>query len=509
MSGENPGIVITLCNASQVQRIVNTLDEYRATDWTFHIFADEADELCYYKKNTAIRTVFEDLRQKCTRIYGITATGYEQLLCEPELLRDSVIVLTPKDGYKGPLQLSYKILPHNAVSYGPKDDMEKILEKDPNLSFYFDELVACKIFNISHTNTSHPVMTLLKTTRYTAQHELVMGYLRTKYPNKFTVLIFNGEGVRLHHHSLIGRTVKINNHIFSEDQSMRGTHLLGNVTIQSTLQYLKNNGGAERFPRIVIISGDLADRGINFVSKDFIWHLTHAYILASNKKWNSVPYLVQALRLCGIYNDDIPLNVYTTQRIKETILNGYHFQKDKLFQLQIKMITDDVLRKRYLQNFAQDKRVVMDLLAEIPTCKKKIGKAKFSENPYVLNLVDCDDGGITLEDLTELKGCLTDTMKIGDDFVIDDHHRLATEMFPKWCNRREKSIIGKFMRQLNPDKTYTSDEIIALGIKKPLNLSTIKHSNTNNGYGMIMRKMGDTYKLYPELKEAFITYFKS
>lgn len=504
MSGITPGIVIALCNSTQIQRIVKTLNEYESDDWEFSVVADEADELCYHKKETAVRTVFEELRQKCKRIYGITATGYEQLLCETELLRDSVIVLTPRQGYKGPMQLTFKILPHKAISYGPKDDMETILEKDPNLSFYCDELSQQEPFNISATNRKHPIIALHKTTRYTAQHEQILNYLRKHYPNKFAVLIFNGDGVRLFHHSLKGEKITIGSRNFSEDPKMRGTHILSDVTIQSAIQYLKDSGGAERFPRIVIISGDLADRGINFVSEDFKWHLTHEYLLMSNRKWNLVPDLVQALRLCGVYQDEIPLSLYTTERIKDNIINGYHFQKDKLFQLQIEMIEDDVLRKRYLKELAEDNIVVKDLIAELPTSKQKIGKAKFSNNKYVLNRIDGEDGGISVDELNEIKGEITEMWNTTQkeeqiiDYKTEGLKRLDRNVRKALLHNRD-TVVLRIIRYLSKHIQATKEQI-----KKNCKASDFGHYDKwvkeNGRYKIVVEKKNGMYIINPEIK---------
>lgn len=73
------------------------------------------------------------------------------------------------------------------------------------------------------------------------------------------------------------------------------------------------NGGVDQFPHIFIISGHLASRGISFVSKSRVWHLTHEYLRIS--KSTLVEASEQAVRLCGRYRDNITLKFHTTNDI--------------------------------------------------------------------------------------------------------------------------------------------------------------------------------------------------
>jgi hypothetical protein len=83
-------------------------------------------------------------------------------------------------------------------------------------------------------------------------------------------------------------------------------------SLRSCIQYLKHYG-AELFPRILIISGDLAGRGLSFTSEDHEWHLTEQFFLCSDSC--DEPELLQKIRLIGRYKDELPLTLYTTEAI--------------------------------------------------------------------------------------------------------------------------------------------------------------------------------------------------
>ena len=115
-----------------------------------------------------------------------------------------------------------------------------------------------------------------------------------KYCKKFAVIVLNGQnskleksGLTLFHHTLIE---PIENVPLSHRRS-NGEHVTLSSTINSeihsfapkkygvshVLDYLRLNGGVEKFPNIIIISGYLAGRSISFTSGSCIgetmgWH---------------------------------------------------------------------------------------------------------------------------------------------------------------------------------------------------------------------------------------------
>jgi len=77
---------------------------------------------------------------------------------------------------------------------------------------------------------------------------------------------------------------------------------------------------------IIIVSGDMAARGLNFASNGNAdprdnWHITHQLFLKSNKTTTSTT--IQGLRLLGNYKDAIVPQLYTTQACADKITKGY------------------------------------------------------------------------------------------------------------------------------------------------------------------------------------------
>ena len=90
--------------------------------------------------------------------------------------------------------------------------------------------------------------------------------------------------------------------------------------------------------------------------------------------------------------------------------------------------------------------------------------------------------------------------------------------FQKWANQKgdpKQSGISKFMWSLksNPERIWTESEF-----KKELpkfwkttqklpHFTSWRDNNGVNGYGPIMKKVGDTYQMYPELVEHYKKFF--
>jgi hypothetical protein len=511
LSGNKKGIIISLCNYSQLSKLYNITNEIKY-NWKYYLFVDEADETCYHNLNSNVRIYFDLLKYISTKVYGITATGYEQLLCENDLNKKSLILLSKKDLYKGPLNINYNILPFKIYNYNSKELIKNIRDKDKNLQYYLEHIKNLKPYFLDKYNEYHPIISLHKTSTLTKHHLNLLLYIKKYYTKDFAIIVYNGYGIRLYHHTLKNK-IKIQNKIYKQCSTIKNTFILSNLNIQDILQFLYNNGGSYIFSHIIIISGDLADRGINFISKNFKWHLTHEYLLCNSNRQNLVPYLIQSLRLCGIYSDNIPLYLYTTEKIKENIINGYLFQIDKIKQL---ILSND-----------NNKDSVKNLIQFFPTTKDKIGNAKFSMNNYKLNIVDYQDDGISIDELNNIKSNIVINCHDKNNDILtykrnkQDNNteflRLSNEMFPKWSAKNNKTKISNFMKNINPTYKYSIDEFKLLTDKYKIQISQLlyyqKFSKNNidnlktHGFGKLFKLHNNKYYLYPELINSFNIHF--
>lgn len=85
--------------------------------------------------------------------------------------------------------------------------------------------------------------------------------------------------------------------------------------------------------------------------------------------------------------------------------------------------------------------------------------------------------------------------------------------FRNWSTGTDS--ISRFMQQLDPEKIYTRAKLIELArsctdwkslSSVPRQLTTFK-TGTSNGYGPVMKEVGDTYQMYPELVPHYRRFF--
>jgi hypothetical protein len=96
------------------------------------------------------------------------------------------------------------------------------------------------------------------------------------------------------------------------------------------------------------------------------------------------------------------------------------------------------------------------------------------------------------------------------DCVLDDEeYTRLCRMFKTWSKADSK--IAYFMQNLEPERLYSKEELKEACSENSLHyddLLTHKRSTSKSkGYGNIMKKTNDTYRLYPELVTEFKKYF--
>jgi hypothetical protein len=135
-----------------------------------------------------------------------------------------------------------------------------------------------------------------------ADHEDIVKTLWTQYPD-VTFVVFNDSKAKI-----LGSW---NNPISSDGEFK---------TIGEALQTMKiaNMTNPSEYNHIVIVSGNMAGRGISFVSSDYEWHLTHQYLVFSKR--STMDVVMQSLRICGRYQNSPVLKLFCSQSLWDDIV---------------------------------------------------------------------------------------------------------------------------------------------------------------------------------------------
>jgi transposase InsO family protein len=312
-----------------------------------------------------------------------------------------------------------------------------------------------------------------------------------------------------------------------------GVHTFADCQIGEVLTYLQEIGTA-KFPRIMILAGKMADRGITFGSANYAdcmarhcvpWHLTEMYYLAA--KSTDQPNLLQACRLCGIYVDNIPLTFYSNA--VDDIVKAYHVQEELIERARAAEISATNER-----NLAC--RSMKDIIPTIPIAREKCPKRRFvgQKVPCRVKRVkdDSKEGGWdwraegrmpeklpaefgtggrpvqykedkTEEEIREIR----ERVDVHDD-LSDADFRDVCDKFAKWSQGHTK--IARFMQSgVDPRKRYTRQEFAEICREYSIEQSHLFRRTYGNsqGYGKIFKREGNSVFMFPQLVPAFTQNF--
>lgn len=288
------------------------------------------------------------------------------------------------------------------------------------------------------------------------------------------VIEYTGKGIQMFHWSLNRHEIKNCKNgqiIFKKD-----------IAIKDVLLWLAKNGGYVRFPNIVIISGDMASRGINFACWDpeepkNNWHITHQILMKT--KNSSCSTVIQACRILGNHGDNIPLKLYTNKECEEKIKKG-----NQLTRELIDCITNE---QNPFYKTEWKNRYTHEICTHIPIRKSdKPGKflAKKSEKKC-FNLVGDYEPAIPLEeDTKEIEKCV---------FLIHRHK----------LNDQNKNIYDSIV------KIMKDQQILGIWIKKMDLVNRLRREFNpqiikNRTWHWIQNMDRDEYTEYTEYTKGFL-----
>lgn len=539
MNGSNPKIFIVLGNGSQLRKL-NTLIK-KVTYRKYAVFIDEADSNDTgenYRKGE-----IDILKDNASKIFYISATILEIGLREPDIdsedekevdvEENKIYMLQQVPNYMGIEKLTQIPLREKANPNNRKDSNP--FENDPNIIGFVTRFEKFQPHYVEMLNSHHPQHCLISCGNVIEPQKKLFKFISSY---NIAVILFNGKGVDLYHKSIqhekiciktdSGRMVKS-----SSCKWLCGAHSFGqSISVSDAIQWLKDNGGVCKFPRIITISGKLAGRGISFVSSDYGrylncfrdgsypnwigWRLTSMYYIPS--KHTNQPNLMQGVgRVCCICRDNIITNLYACDEVLMDVRRAYWTQEEL------------VVRARKIQTGVPDDISILEAMNSVKLKNIKLSKRRLTVNGVkrikAENTLEWyeEDNGFDIQTTYESNNQFDkysdpeswptsiDNKYLGLDILKnteDEITRLVDKMFKLWC-KRSSTNISEFMHNLDPDKTYTKYEISELCLNTGIRIADVVSDKTGKShkYGDILNKNGMTYCLRSELVEAYKHYF--
>jgi hypothetical protein len=472
---KTPALYICLGNQSSLKKMISIVPEKQ-----FVLCIDEVDALDL-GRGSQRSLHLATLKERACITFGISATMMDPLCKEqnPKLL----LLNTPSD-YKGIHDIIFKPLSQKAQFSATIES--DLVDNNPDLMPFID------LF-IQRPAVAMPHIVLLNIGRTVQPYLSLQKDLSKKYPSLAT-LILHAKGISM---------------------SIDGVITLKTSPLSSCLQWLKENGGIERFPHIVIGAGELAGRGLSFTDLDYEWHLTDLYLIVS--KTCDEAELIQKIRLCGRYKDTTSLLLHTTPSIYSDLIKAYYRQEEVVTTLHgVDEPYKEHMGRMTLSESKFSKRS-MTKHAELPIQKGAPSLTEWSDmvyqglqlppkEAYTAYGQDASQAGLASHmgvDIQEQE-CLPKT-------DADEMKRLANKMFPMWAKQLGQTRISKWIDALEPRRLYTRDEIGSLCKEHDIifqHVMVLKYSKSGSrGYGEIMEREGNYYRLRPQLIASHDTYF--
>lgn len=376
LSGEEPRTIVVLSNKCELSRLEEMIEEVTLSTSArprYNIVIDEADA-AYKQDVEEYSQVFDSVLDSSERIVGVSATTFRLWFLEGRIHTTNIVVLPIHRDYRGVKDFVFSPVPDECRAATRK---EHVMAFNMHFEEYMHTLSEKDIYRytdlVTGEQSSHPHMLLFRCSeKLNEHHEQALEWVKDHcvFGEKWTGIIFNGDGIAIWDHRLSQmKTLHING---EKSHRSSGIHRLEKTSLRHVLEWLRINGGAEVFSHIIIISGRLVNRMISFVSSSYKWHLTNLYLILNNKTLASgCDDLIQMCRLCGIYpHDRIPLEMACHQSVYNDILRA-----DKL---QDEIITSALGVDKTLQDHIEDSQME----------KSSMPRQRLTRGvPYQLNII--------------------------------------------------------------------------------------------------------------------------
>jgi hypothetical protein len=483
LSGKYPKLVTTIANKSQMKFLNSVIDSVKNPQ--FVTLVDESDEVSYGNENVAFRILLSNVLKKSQRNYNITATTFDIIFSSDDIKPVNVVKIKPKKIYKGINQVELISLDKKAL---PSSGRKPLFENDENILPYLVQRGQETLYEPGCINEYQPVITLVKNTHLN-ECQLLLGEELTYNQDlkMWSWIVFNGKGIFLYHrgvnlsHTTLGEipAKPAKDHIKTSkrgefDLEIKDAVLFKGGEINKALQFFYDMWKCgEKITHIAIISGELADRSISFVSSNWKWHLSDMYYVPP--KSATIANIEQASgRLCGNFDDAVPLKLYSTDTVLEKLVKAKNFQNEALERLD------------ELESGESVKTCMGDMLFN----KNKIPSGRFGTKNCNVEKVDFDDGGWGIErynsDLEKIVRPVFEDKE--EEYLYDFYLNLE-----KRIEMKKGIVVTRIIKHFKNIKTDNKENIMECCKFKQFHNYT--QWGGNNYYKLLVKVNGDVYKL--------------
>lgn len=407
-------MIIAIANDAQMSRLEKVL----VPGIRYLTVIDEADAVigAHSEEHAAKfrKTLHRAVLKNSGKTYAVTATTFDLIFSSDEIKASKIYRMKINPNYSG----LGKIQMYRLGNFGD-DDLQPTGKSDS--CFSHDKYLHTILEDLSKRNEyfrlptdsmysrvvsdGHPMVLLIKNTRLLEkQRELLNQIVDNKNWNWTEGIVYNGNGLviqskHLHELTKIAKTLtkscKVKSGVNIGEEIVTGP--------PETLQAARDKGGKEclyikeghisvgmqcfreliksgvRITHLVIIADRMADRGISFVSSDYKLRLTCQYYVPSSTA--TVSHKLQAIRLCGVYNDNLPSMLFAPPDVCEDLVKANLGQEEIIGRLKD----------------TESDEGTMTVCSGLKYSKSKLPKSKWGAAKIPCQIVQGSDGGVSMK----------------------------------------------------------------------------------------------------------------
>jgi hypothetical protein len=445
-------MIIVIANPSQMSK----LEEVLVEGTRYITMIDEADLVAgaYSEEYPGEfrKILHRAVLKNSGKTYAVTATTFDLIFSSDEIKASKVFEMKINPNYRGleKIQLC-RVGKFGDDDLQPTGKSESCFTTDIYLRPLLEDLSKRNEYFRLPTDSmysqvvsdGHPMVLLIKNTRLTEkQRELLNEIVENDKWNWTEGIVYNGGGLVIQSKYLrelkkIAKTLtkpfKVKYGVNIGEAIVTGTRQTRHDALEKggkRCLYIKENisfgmqcfreliKSGVRITHLVIIADRMADRGISFVSSDYKLRLTCQYYVPSSTA--TVTHKLQAIRLCGVYNDNLPSMLFAPPDVCEDLVKANLGQKELISRLK---------------SSGSDEGT-MTVCSGFKYSKSKLPKCKWGAAKMPCRIVEGSDGGVSrkrynsaLEDIKPAEG-VEHLVKEEEDEEKEEHNGYQSD--PDW-----------------------------------------------------------------------------
>lgn len=342
MMGITPKFIACISHMSQLNKLV---DIVRMTDRPqYSLYIDESDYVDVgdsSRRRTGKSMALDILKTCAYSVTMVSATIIENIY-HNDVKPYNMYWLRPPPCYKSVRQFDFRATKEN-ITFSARSDAN-FFDTDPGLTNHMKALNDQPLFRDS-TGRNMPPIHLFNLGSIVKSQKMAQKNLIKMHPN-IASIVYNGDGIYFYSPHFTNEKIVID----KKKMTKKGPIHQGRITMADMLGFCQNKGDVI-FPRIAIFSGKLAGRGISYVSgkmnNGIGWHV-NALRFARSTTMNNASLLQAIGRLCGCFNDNVPLRLYADQSTCDAVWTAYQQQEQLLPKARTLAIENGGLMKKAL-----------------------------------------------------------------------------------------------------------------------------------------------------------------